>query len=282
MQSLLDQNVIIDGHRIAHGIHGTGEPIVLIHGTPSASFIWRDVLPRLAGAGYQVHLYDLLGFGLSERPWDQKADTSVSGQVPVLFELMDVWGLNDAHIVAHDIGGGIAQRLAVFHQEKVRTLTLIDTVSFDSWPSQRTRRQMEAGLEALISKPDAEHRAHFEEWLLETVANKENICGEPLSVYLEYISGPVGQGSFFQHQVAHYDHRHTSELTPQLSKIGEHPVQLIWGEGDTWQRVEWGRKLQAAIPGSRLHVVPDGGHFLMEDSPQEVAELIHAFIVAND
>ncbi len=151
MTQLVDGNAIIGGHRIAHGVHGDGEAVILIHGTPFFSHIWRKVLPDLVAAGLKVHVYDLLGFGHSERPRDPSVDTSVSGQLPLLLELMQHWELASAHVVAHDIGGAIAQQLGIFHPERIKTLTLIDSVSFDSWPSRRTREQMAAGLENLIA-----------------------------------------------------------------------------------------------------------------------------------
>ena len=55
---------------------------------------------------------------------------------------MDYWGMEAAHIVAHDIGGAIAQRLAIFSPERLRSLTLIDVVSFDSWPSRRIKAHL--------------------------------------------------------------------------------------------------------------------------------------------
>lgn len=75
MAHLVDQHVIINGTRITHGVHGDGEPVVLLHGTPSSSYIWRNILPTLVEAGYKVHVYDLLGYGLSERPQDPSIDT---------------------------------------------------------------------------------------------------------------------------------------------------------------------------------------------------------------
>ena len=78
MRDLVRENILVNGHRIADGSHGKGEPVVLIHGTPSSSYIWRNVVPDLVAAGCKVHLFDLLGFGVSERPWDQAVDTSVS------------------------------------------------------------------------------------------------------------------------------------------------------------------------------------------------------------
>lgn len=285
-RQLVPNNALINGVRVAYGVHGDGDPkdnpkddpVVLLHGTPSSSFIWRNIVPALVAANHTVYVYDLLGYGLSERPWDKNSDTSVSGQVPILVGLLHHWGLQKFHLVAHDIGGAIAQRLAVFEQHFLKTLTLIDTVSFDSWPSKRTHQQMQAGLEVLVKKPDEEHRQHFTEWLYSTVQNKQQLQDNALALYLDYISGEVGQGSFFYHQVSHYHPKHTDELTPHLSTLGNIPVQLIWGENDGWQVVDWAHKLNAAIPHSQLHVLPDCGHFAMEDKPAEIAQLIRAFI----
>ena len=278
MHSLADENVLIAGQRIACAALGSGEPVVLIHGTPSSSYIWRKVAPRLSAAGHKVHLFDLLGFGASERPFDQALDTSVSGQVPILKELMVHWELERAHIVAHDIGGAVAQRFCLFHPTLAKSLTLIDTVSFDSWPSTRTKEQMQAGLEALIKKRDAEHRAHFRAWLLSAVEQKDRFAADSLEAFVDLISGPVGQASLFQHQVAHYDHRHTSEISDRLAELSAMPVQIIWGEKDAWQVVDWAHKLHAAIPGSTLHVLPACGHFAPEDQPEKISELLITFL----
>lgn len=114
MQPIVTENAIINGTRITYGIHGTGQPVVLLHGTPSSSLIWRNVVPYLTQAGFKVHVFDLLGYGLSERPWDPSIDTSITGQVDILNGLLSHWGLDTFHLVAHDIGGGIAQRFGVF------------------------------------------------------------------------------------------------------------------------------------------------------------------------
>ena len=278
MTNLVPDNTLILGNRIAHGVHGEGEPVVLIHGTPSSSFIWRNIVPALLKTGHKVHLFDLLGYGLSERPWSADVDTSVSGQVPILAALVTRWALDQVHVVAHDIGGAIAQRFCIFHPQAVKSLTLIDTVSFDSWPSKRTHEQMRAGLDILIKKPDSEHREHFRDWILSTVHDQTRLRAESLETYVDYISGPVGQGSLFQHQVSHYDHKHTSELTSRLKDLRELPVQILWGEDDAWQVVDWAYKLQAAIPGSSLRVLPECGHFAMEDKPEEVSRLLIEFV----
>lgn len=278
MIHLVNEHTLINNARIAHGVYGTGNPVVLIHGTPSSSLIWRNVLPHLVAEGYQVHVFDLLGFGLSERPWSRDVDTSVTGQVPVLEGLLDHWGLRDVHVIAHDIGGAVAMRFAIQTPNRVRSLTLIDVVSFDSWPSKRTQEQMQSGLDSLISASDTQHRDHFRSWLLSAVQDKKSLTNTSLGTYLDFISGPVGQGSLFQHQIMHYQPHHTNDIADRYHELGNLPVKLIWGADDAWQVVDWAHKLNTAIPGSDLHVLQDCGHFAMEDQPEQISTLLVDFL----
>lgn len=281
MNHIATDNILINGNRIAHGSHGAGEPVVLIHGTPSSSYIWRNIMPSLVNAGFKVHVFDLLGYGLSERPWNPKTDTSMTAQVPILEGLLDHWGLDSIHVVAHDIGGGVAQRFGIQSSERLRSLTMIDVVSYDSYPSKRTRQQMDAGLDALTKAPDAKHKAHFREWLLSTVHNKQKFSEGALDTYLDFISGPVGQASLIQHQVRHYDPKHTMELADRMHVLGKVPVKLIWGADDGWQVIDWAHKLNAAIPGSKLDILEDCGHFSLEDQPEKIANIIATFLQEN-
>ncbi|KAJ4123114.1 hypothetical protein NW768_010108 [Fusarium equiseti] len=278
VKPIATENTLINGSRVAYGVYGTGKPVVLLHGTPSSSLIWRNIAPKLVDADYKVHVFDLLGFGLSERPWNPDVDTSMTGQVSVLEGLMKLWGLHKTHIVAHDIGGGVAQRFSVLSPERVLSLTLIDVVSFDSYPSKRTQQQLQNGLESLIKTKSDEHRAHFREWLLSAVNDQTKFEEASLDAYLDYISGPIGQPSLFEHQVRHYDPKHTMEVAPRLGELGKLPVQLIWGKDDAWQVVDWAHKLNDAIPGSKLTVLDDAGHFSPEDQPEKIAELLVRFL----
>ncbi|KAF5229564.1 hypothetical protein FAUST_10373 [Fusarium austroamericanum] len=278
LQPIATENSLISGSRVAYGIYGKGNPVVLLHGTPSSSLIWRNIVPKLIDAGYKVHLFDLLGFGLSERPWNLAVDTSMTGQVSILEGLLELWGLEKTHIVAHDIGGGIAQRFSIFSPERVLSLTLIDVVSFDSYPSKQTKEQMQKGLETLIKTDKNKHRAHFREWLLSAVENRKQFEESSLDTYLDYISGPIGQPSLFEHQVRHYDPKHTMEIAPRLGELSKLPVQLIWGADDAWQVVDWAHKLHGAIPGSELTILDDTGHFSPEDQPEKISELLVSFL----
>lgn len=202
----------------------------------------------------------------------------MSAQVDVVLAVLTARGVESGHVVAHDIGGGVAQRLGVLYPERMRSLVLIDCVSFDSWPSERTRQQMQAGLDALIAAPPDAHRAHVREWLPSTVVDDAVLIDGALDHYLDIISGPVGQASFYQHQVAHYDPRHTDELTNRICELGRVPVHLIWGEHDGWQRLSWAERLRDAIPGATLRVVANAGHFVLEEAPDAVVTELRRFL----
>ena len=90
------------GGEVAYEILGAGPPVVLIHGTPSWSYLWRNVAGDLAER-YTVHVCDLLGYGTSEQREYQ--DVSIAAQTKVLAELLDLWGLEQPCVAGHDFGG---------------------------------------------------------------------------------------------------------------------------------------------------------------------------------
>ncbi|AGP43195.1 alpha/beta fold hydrolase [Serratia plymuthica] len=272
--TLLDRHIIVGGHRIAAGVHGAGDPLVLVHGTPAHSIIWRDLLPRLTSAGFQVHLYDLLGFGASERPLS--ADTSIAAQAELLIGLLDHWQLDTAHVFGHDIGGALSLRAAFSHAERFRSLTIADICSYDSWPSP-TWRGIRDNYRQYAVMDERQHEQTLERQLKMAVFDKSLMEGELLQRYLAPIVGVVGQPAFYQQQIAHYNARYTEDFAQRLPEL-RLPVQILWGENDEWQPVSYAYRLQADIPDARLQVIPRAGHFLMEDAPETVAQLLAAFI----
>jgi pimeloyl-ACP methyl ester carboxylesterase len=271
---LLNGQALINGSRIATGIHGAGTPLVLVHGTPAHSIIWRELVPLFVRAGFQVHLYDLLGYGASERP--VHADTSVAAQAGILLALLDHWQLPRTHLFGHDIGGAIALRLAFGHAPRLHGLTLADIPSYDSWPSPTWKSMRDEYARHALQAHDA-HRSAMVRQLKMAVFRKERMCDDTLERYLAPLCGVVGQPSFYQHQVAHYNACYTMDFAEQLPRL-DLPVQILWGVEDAWQPVAYARRLQRDIPGAAVHLYEQAGHFLMEDVPLPVAAQVIAFI----
>ena len=190
--SLSDKDIIVGGVRLAYRDRGDGPPVVFLHGTPSYSYEWRDVVPHVEAAGYRTLTYDLLGYGASERPVDR--DTSVTAQAELLVELLDELDLARVNLVAHDIGGAIGQRLAIDWPERVHRLLLIDTVSYDSWPSATWRQIIRDNLDDHAAMSAAEFERMLTRQLQMTVSDANRMRGEVLEAYLDPHRSPLGRG----------------------------------------------------------------------------------------
>lgn len=269
---------LVDSCRIAYTDRGGGEPVVFLHGTPSYSYAWRNIIGPVEAAGYRTIAYDLLGYGASERPLDR--DTSVTAQVGLLAAFLDQLGLSDVTLVAHDIGGAIAQRFALAWPERVRRLMLIDTVSYDSWPSSTWRAIIDDHLETYASMSPESFEDMLTRQLTMTVANPAAMSGETLAGYLAPHRSPIGRQSFFEHQVRHYDSRHTAEITGRLRKLRT-PTKILWGAEDRWQNVAYAGRLVSDLPNARLTIVPNAGHFLTEDAPNRVVIELLTFLACG-
>jgi hypothetical protein len=80
---------------------------------------------------------------------------------------------------------------------------------------------------------------HFRDWLLLAVRDPDRLAASSLERYFDYLCGPIGQPSLFEHQVRHYDSKHAMEVADRLHELARMPVKLIWGAGDAWQVVDW-------------------------------------------
>src|SRR6266404_8027471 len=102
----LSRSFDFDGQSVAYGTLGRGEPLVLIHGTPFSSYVWRTIARELA-RGYEIYVYDLLVYGHSEKAEGQ--DVSLGVQNSVLAALLRHWGIDRPKVIAHDFGGALRQ-----------------------------------------------------------------------------------------------------------------------------------------------------------------------------
>jgi pimeloyl-ACP methyl ester carboxylesterase len=117
---------------VAYGVFGEEgrPPVVLVHGTPSRSYIWRRIVPALAER-HRVFVYDLLGFGQSERFEGQ--DVSIAAQGKALAELVGAWGLERPMVAGHDIGAAIVLRAHLIEGVPFGRVALLDPLVLTPW-----------------------------------------------------------------------------------------------------------------------------------------------------
>jgi pimeloyl-ACP methyl ester carboxylesterase len=258
----LNKSFDLDGQFVAYDTLGTGDPIVLIHGTPFSSYVWRTIARELA-RDHKVHVFDLLGYGQSEKAKGQ--DVSLGVQNRVLAALLRHWHLDRPKVMAHDFGGATALRAHLLDGCEYEKLLLIDPVAIRPWGSPFVQhvRNHEG---AFAGMPDYLQRAILQAYLRTAVHRP--ISDVELEPYLAPWLGPVGQPAFYR-QIAQMDLKYTDEVQGRYGNI-RCPVKLLWGSEDQWIPARRGRELAAMIPGCDLTEVPESGHLMQEDAPEAI------------
>jgi pimeloyl-ACP methyl ester carboxylesterase len=263
---VLREQFVTDAGVVAWDRLGEGPPVVMVHGTPWSSWTWRRVAPRLAER-FSVYVFDLLGFGASEKRPGQ--DVSLAAHGARLAALLEYLGLDRPAVVAHDIGGATALRAHLLHQRPVAALALIDVVALAPWgsPFYRLVREHSGVFEQL---PAAIHEGVLRAYIGTALARPLDPAVED-ALIAPWLGRP-GQSAFYR-QIAQGDQRHTDELEPLYSRIRV-PTFVIWGEADPWIPVARGIELADRIPGARLELLPTAGHLVQEDQSDELVRLL--------
>lgn len=259
--------VTLEAGQMAYVRAGVGPPLLLVHGIPTSSFLWRGVIPILASE-FTVYAVDLLGYGDSDKP--QGADLSVPGQARHLEAFMDAVGWETGAVVGHDIGGGVAQLLAVRHPDLVSRLVLVDSIAYDSWPVPEIERLKGPEWDEIMERLDL--TKGFRRALERGMFHKDRVDDELVAHYVAPFEGVEGRRAYLRCARA----LRTEDLLAVMEDVErlDVPTLLIWGEADEFQPVRYGRRLQERMRNARLVVLPEAGHFTPEDQPEEVARLI--------
>jgi haloalkane dehalogenase len=259
-----------DGLRMAHVDEGDGRPVVLLHGEPTWSFLWRKVIGPLTEAGHRCLAPDLLGFGRSDKPtgigwYTYDRHTAV---VAAWMEALDV---RDATLVVHDWGGPIGLRVAVEQPARVARLVILDTGLFtgrqrmsDAWLAFRDFVARTEDLPVGLLVRRACHRdpgdtviAAYEAPFPDT-ESKAGARAFPIILP----TAPDAPGAQAGARVL------------QALREDTRPKLMMWGDSDPVLPLATGRHFAAALGGELAHVIADAGHFLQEDAGAEIGARI--------
>jgi 2-hydroxymuconate-semialdehyde hydrolase len=263
--------LIVSGGELAFVDVGEGPPVLLLHGFPTSSFLWRREVWLLAQR-MRVIAPDLLGYGQSDRPADR--DLSESAQAGYLQELLETLGIVELAVVGHEMGGDIAQMLALEGGLDVRVLVLLDSGCFDAGPSAYVRELQSARSE----QESAEFVASAVRRAFDIgVAHRERMDDQTLQSYVQpWASDPP---SFFR-AVRAITGRGVAGRERDLAALGV-PALIMWGEDDPFLGSELAERLGDSIPWSTVALLPGCSHFVTEDAPHTVGPLIYEYLRAR-
>lgn len=250
-------------------------PVVLMHGTPWSSYVWRGIARALA-PHHQVFVWDMPGYGTSEKYEGQ--DVSLGAQARVFTELLAHWDLERRPaVLAHDFGGTVAMRAHLLHGVEFERLALVDVVvAFDSWGSP-TYQLMAAHPEVFSQLPPPLHGALVREYI--SSASHPGLHPEVLEKLAEPWLDGDGRPAFYR-QIAQNDHRWTREVEEHYGRMSI-PVLVCWGADDAWIPSANARRLAERIPGARFELIEGAGHLVQEDAPAQLTATLTRFLAST-
>jgi len=274
----------LDGLKYHYLDEGTGPTVVMLHGNPSWSFYYRNLVKELSNR-FRCIVPDHIGCGLSDKPSDDRYDYTLPRRVADLEQLLDNLQLNEKiTLVVHDWGGMIGMAYAVRHPERISRLVILNTGAFplpkakpfplglricrDTWLGTLLVRGFNAfsrGAARVGCKENpmsAELRGLYE-LPYDTWQNR--------IATLRFVQDiPLVPGD------RNYDL--ISNVANGIDQFADLPILICWGEKDfVFDRhflAEWKRR----FPAAELHSYPEAGHYILEDRQDVVVPLISEFM----
>src|SRR3569623_1383382 len=182
--------------------------------------------------------------------------------------LLDRVGWHEAALAGHDIGGGVAQLMAIAGSVRVSRLILIDSIAYDSFPEPGIARLKEAVWDVILGAPDFDLARGCAKGLRRGILREHAGDEVLIDLYARPFSGVEGRLAYLRAARALrsselLDHRRAIELI-------DTPTLLLWGSEEVFQPLDYARALAAAMRNARLELVDGAGHFLPEDRPDAV------------
>jgi pimeloyl-ACP methyl ester carboxylesterase len=256
-----------DGVRLAVLDVGEGRPVVLLHGFPDSSHLWRHQLPALVDA-------DLRGFGESERP-ERVEDYALTHSVADVLAVLDALGVERAHVVGHDFGAVVAWLVAAFAPERVDRLVAL-SVGHPNSARQRSIEQREkAWYQLFVQFEAAEELFVRDDWKLMRELLRDD--GD-LDRYLVDLARPGALTAGLNWYRANLAPGQALAERPPVPAIAA-PTLGLWSTGDNYLVEDGMQRSAEHVTGPwRYERIDDASHWLQLDQPERVNALLTEFL----
>ncbi|MDW3097646.1 haloalkane dehalogenase [Pyruvatibacter sp. HU-CL02332] len=266
------------------------QPVVMIHGNPTWSYMWRKLIPVLAEAGYRAIAIDMIGMGRSDKPTkmsDYTIDRHEKWVAEALFEKLH---LTHAHFILHDWGGMIGLRAIADHQDRVSSIIMSNTgipVLDPSAPIEKMARPGAGMLRAF--QLYVRYKKNWQHWKMLSKIVKSNMPAQDVAGFAAPYPDKTyltGNRQFTQMLPTRNDNPILIENWHALEKLKafEKPFLNLFSDKD--QIAPKGHKtVRPAIPGAQAIepiILKGGSHFLLEDIPEAYSHEVIRFLTSQD
>jgi haloalkane dehalogenase len=276
-----------DGLRLHYIDEGAGKPVVMLHGNPTWSFYYRNLVLALRDS-HRTIVPDHIGCGLSDKPDDSRYSYTLAQRVSDLESLLDHLEITrDITLVLHDWGGMIGTAYAVRHPERIARMVILNTAGFHKPAGKRLPRSLWwcrntplgpfliRGLNAFClgaarycvmrpMSPDvrAGYLAPYDSW-----ANRIAVLR-----FVQDIPLTPADPSFAL----------VSEVQDKLERLRDVPMLICWGMRDFVFDGEYLAEWERRVPRAQVHRFPDAGHYVLEDAGNEIRTLLREFLAVRE
>jgi haloalkane dehalogenase len=257
---------------------GAGAPVLLLHGEPTWSFLWRRAVPRIVAGARRAVAPDLIGFGRSDKPADIGWHT-YDRHVETVTRLVRELDLRGLALVVHDWGGLIGLRLAVENPERVERLVILDTGVWSGRAPSETWLRFREALRHVGGGLDVGR--------LVAGGTSRGLADEVRAAYDAPFPTPASKaGALAFPELVPVEPQHPNAAA--LDRIREalarweKPAHVIWGAEDAVLPPAVAERFVSLIPGATgPELIAGASHFLQEDAPDEVAAAVARAVLSR-
>lgn len=282
------QNLNLDGLRYHYLDEGSGEPVVMVHGNPSWSFYYRNLVMALRDR-YRCIVPDHIGCGFSDKPGDDRYDYTLSQRVDDLERLLDSMGISkNITLVLHDWGGMIGMAYAVRHPKRIKRLVILNTAAFHLPKEKPFPLALKICRDTMLGALLVRGFNAFSLAASFVGCKKNPMSAELRKAYrlpyntwqnriatLRFVQDiPLSPGD------RNYDL--VSAVAAGIDQFRDLPMAIFWGELDFVFDCTFLAEWQRRFPEAEVHRYSDAGHYILEDMKETVTPLIVDFLARTD
>ncbi len=277
----------IGGHRYHYLDEGAGEPVVMLHGNPTWSFYYRNLVLGLRD-NYRVIVPDHIGCGLSDKPSLNEYPYTLQRRVEDLATFLDSLDFPEKlTFVLHDWGGMIGMVYALKHLQRVRRLVLLNTAAFRIPPTKKLPWSLWLARNTWLGKVMVLRLNAFSRGALRYCTVR------PLSPairaeYLRPYDTPAHRVAVLQFvrdiplKPTDPSYHLVEEVENGLDNFKDVPTLICWGEKDFVFDDTFLEVWRSKVPHAEVHTFSDAGHYVLEDKPEEILELVREFLARTE